>query len=67
MEDFIITFLVTDRQKTNYFLTVWVFDAVHGLVIAVHGLSLVLASRGYSLAAVCGLVVVASFVVEHRR
>ena len=37
----------------------WVF-------VAVPGLSLVVASRGYSLAAVCGLlVVVASLVVEH--
>ena len=38
----------------------WVF-------VAGHGLSLVVASRGYSLAAGCGLlVVVASLVVEHR-
>ena len=36
----------------------WVF-------VAVHGLSLVVASRGYSLAAVCGLLIVVASLVEH--
>ena len=33
---------------------------------ATHGLSLVTASRGYSLAAVCGLLVAVASLVEHR-
>ena len=37
------------------------------LSVAVHGLSLVETSRGYSLVVVCRLlIVVASFVAEHR-
>ena len=44
----------------TYFWLHWVF-------IAVHRLSLVTAREGYSLVAVCRLlIVVASFVAEHR-
>ena len=42
-----------------YFLLFWVF-------VAARGLSQVIASRGYSLAAVHGLIVVASLIAEHR-
>ena len=45
----------------------WVFDATHRLFVASPGLYLVVASRGYSLVVVHGLlIVVASFVVEPR-
>ena len=41
-------------------LACWVF-------VAAHGLSLIAASEGYSLTAVCGLLIaVASLAVEHR-
>ena len=45
-----------------YLLLFW----LHWVFIAVHGLSLVSVSRGYSLVVVCGLVsAIASPVVEH--
>ena len=52
--------------KFNLFSTSYLFLAVLGLCCCM-GLSLVSASRGYSLIAVCGrLIVVASLVSEHR-
>ena len=40
-------------------------DWLHWVLVAAHGLSLVLVSRGYSLVAVCGLLIGASLVVKH--
>jgi len=44
----------------------WVSDAVHGLFLAVHRLSLVAASKGYSVVAVHELLIAKASLVEHR-
>ena len=50
-----------------YICLCWVFDAAHGLFVAVLGLSLIMVNGGYSLVAARRLLLtVASLVVEHR-
>ena len=49
------------------FMCLLIYFCLHWVFVAVSSLSLVAASRGYSLVAVCRLlIVVASLVVEHR-
>ena len=52
----------------NHFLiNLFIYFWPHWVLIAVHGLSLVAVSRGYSLIEAYGLlIVVASLVAEHR-
>ena len=57
---FLFLTLFIDLFNFKKFWLLWVF-------VAAHGLSLVTASGAYSLAMVCGLlIVVASLVAEHR-
>ena len=52
-----------DFEKENYLFNIWLC----WVFIAAHRLSLVLASRGCSLVAACGpLIMVVSLVGEHR-
>ena len=56
-----------DKMFTFSFFLKKLFFVSAGVFIAVHGLSQVVAGRGYSLVAVCGLLIaVASLVAEHR-
>ena len=47
------------------FFLIFIYFWLHWVFVASKGLSLVEVSGGYSLAVVCGLPVVASFVEEH--
>ena len=59
---FFVFFFVFFSLK-NLFIYFW----LHWVLVAALGLSLVIANYGYSLVAVCGLLIVeASFVVAHR-
>ena len=48
-----------------FFWPHWVFVAIHELLVAAHGIFLVVAKGGYSLVAVHGLLTVVASVVEH--
>ena len=50
---------LSDWATTTYFWLYWVF-------VAMHRLSVVAGSRGYSLAVVLGLLIQVAFLVEHR-
>ena len=58
-------FLICFLYLSEYFLSIHCFW-LHWVFVAARGLSLVAESRGYSLVAVCGLLIaVASLVTEH--